>query len=134
SQIVSALLVSIACVTAPGWLGGRAPDDDPAARARLRKWSFVIAVLVYAQVVFGALLRHTYSSLGPRGHFLLAFAVVACVVWLLKEVWEHHASERSLLAATMLLAVLVALQLVMGVEAWLLRFQAASRASLVWSK
>src|SRR5947207_6859 len=44
SQVVAALLVSIACFTAPGWSGGRETPDDPAARTRVRKWSLVIAV------------------------------------------------------------------------------------------
>ena len=38
------------------------------------------------------------------------------------------------MASATLLSVFVGLQLVMGVEAWLLRFQAASPASQVWIK
>lgn len=133
SQIVSALLVSIACFTAPSW-GSSATPTDPSARSRLRTASVVIAALVYVQVVFGALLRHTYSSLGPRGHFLIAFAVVAAVVWLVKEVWERHREERALVVAGTLLAAFVTLQITVGIETWLLRFQAASPASQVWIK
>jgi heme A synthase len=135
SQIVSALLVSIACVTAPGWSSNADPNDDPQARRRLWKMALVITVLVYIQVLFGAILRHTHSlSLGSRGHILLAFAIVASVVWLAKEVREHYASERTLVVAATILAGLVGVQIMMGIEAWMLRWQPASPASQVWIK
>jgi cytochrome c oxidase assembly protein subunit 15 len=133
AQLVFALMVSVACFTSRGWTVGRLSNDDPAAVRRLRRAAVLTVVLVYLQIIFGAVLRHTYSRLGPRGHFLIAFAVVAAVVWLVKEVWERHAHDRALTVPATLLAALVTAQVMMGVEAWLIRFFAAdlSRQILV---
>lgn len=133
AQLVFALMVSVACFTSRGWtlggVGGRRSDV-----ARLRRWALAVVALVYVQIVFGALLRHTYSSLGPRGHFLVGFAVVAAAAWLLKEVWERHARDRALTVPATALAALVAVQVMMGVEAWLIRYFAAGAARQVLTR
>lgn len=134
AQLVAALLVSIACVTSPGWSSHVSGNTDSKKIVQLRIVSLTLAVLIYGQIVFGAVLRHTYSLLGSRGHLLTAFAVVAGVVWLLRETWEHHSQERGLTIPAIVLSVLVVVQLVMGVEAWLLRLMAVSPANQVWIK
>src|SRR6516162_1994804 len=73
-QLVFALLVSVALVTSRGWAGaGDEPREAPGRR--LRNWSLFTAGLIYVQLVFGAVVRHTDSPLGRRGHLLVAFAV-----------------------------------------------------------
>ncbi len=134
AQLVAATLVSIACVTAPAWSRPRLKQEDTKSAARLRNAALASAVLIYGQVVFGAVLRHTYSPFGQRGHLLLAFAIVAAVVWLLKETREHMWQERGLVVAATLLAVLVGVQLLMGVEAWMLRFEASTPARQMWTR
>jgi heme a synthase len=124
AQFVFALMVSVACFTSRGWSKGRL-NTTPINVARLRRLTIFIVGLVYLQIVFGALLRHTYSQLGPRGHLLVAFAVVAAVAWLAKEVWERHSGDGALSVSMAILAVLVALQVMLGVEAWLMRIFAA---------
>jgi hypothetical protein len=76
---------------------------------------------VFLQIVFGAILRHTYSTLGQRGHLLTAFGVVAGVAYLLREAFERPARELHLLGPVALLAALVTFQLLLGVEAWMAR-------------
>jgi cytochrome c oxidase assembly protein subunit 15 len=122
AQFVFALTVVLAVVTGRGWLAGLAPGTVPLAAPRLRKATLLLVGLVYLQIVFGALLRHVYSAFGPRGHLLTAFAVVAAASWVVKEVWEQHRRERSLRIPALILAGLVGLQLMMGVEAWMLRY------------
>jgi cytochrome c oxidase assembly protein subunit 15 len=121
AQLVFALLLSLALFTSSDW---RAPADatSVAATAKVRHWSILTACLVFLQIIFGGFLRHTYSPLGQRGHLMVAFAVVAVVVWLLRIVVDQHALDRKLLRATVLLAVLVAFQVLLGVEAWLSRY------------
>lgn len=128
AQIVFALLVSVAVFTSQCWAPTStssfcaAPTDAHA----LRRWSLVTTALIYLQIIFGAFVRHTYSTLGQRGHLLIAFAVVGAVAWLLKEVWERRRDDRILRSAAITLAVLVGVQLLMGVEAWMIRSEAAS--------
>jgi heme A synthase len=86
-----------------------------------RRLALAFAVLVYAQIAFGALVRHLTSRPAQRAHVLFAFVVVAAAVWLLRAVWEQRA-DRPLRRTAVLLAVLLVLQLGLGVEAWVGRF------------
>lgn len=119
AQLVFALLVSLALVTARGW---SAPA--PLADLALRRWTLLTACLVYLQVMLGALVRHTDSWTGPRLHLLAAFAVLGAVLRMAHLVYDAHPRSRALVAATALLAGLLVLQLGLGVEAWLARFPA----------
>jgi heme a synthase len=119
AQLVFSLLAALALVTSPRWVNGT-PRLMHKSNGRIQTWSLGTAASLYAQIILGAVLRHTHSPIGQRGHLLVAFASVAAVVWLLKLALEEH--ERTVIGPVVLLAVLVAVQILLGVEAWLLRF------------
>jgi len=119
AQLVIAALVSVALFTSRGWTNERA--DIPASSA-LRRWSFLTALLVYAQLVLGGVLRHTAFMLGSRLHLLGAFVVVGAVLWLVKLAWEDERRAR-LAFSLKVLAGLVGFQILLGIEAWLTRAQ-----------
>ena len=125
AQLVFALLVSLAVFTSQGWATAKAPFSS-----RLRRWSLLTTIVVYTQLVLGGFVRHTSSGLGQRGHLLIAFAVVASVVWLLKIISESQALGGRLTFAASLLAGLVILQIVLGVEAWMIKFSGGMVADL----
>ncbi len=83
------------------------------------------AGLIYVQIVFGSLVRHTYSSVGPRAHVLVAFCVAIVVAWLTREAWDRDRSEKRLRASVAVLAALTAAQILLGTEAWMLRYTGA---------
>jgi heme a synthase len=119
AQIVFALLAALAVVTSPRWVGGaKRPAEDYATQ--LTRWTMLTAGLLYLQIVLGAVLRHLNSPLGQRGHLLIAFVAVAAVVWLMKLALDDP--ERAVVVPALVLAGLVAVQVLLGVEAWLLRF------------
>src|SRR5216684_1365783 len=124
AQIVFGLLVSLAVLTS-----GNRPAEVPSTRLqRIRRLSVATSILVYVQIVFGALFRHTFSSLGQRGHLLTAFAVVATTVWLVREVIDLPIRDKRILIPTLCLTALVAVQLFLGVEAWMVRMTAVDVA------
>jgi cytochrome c oxidase assembly protein subunit 15 len=125
AQLVFGLTMVLAVVTSRGWLAAFDAGTTPVAGLALRQATLVLVGLVYLQIVFGAVLRHTYAAIGPRGHLLIAFAVVGGTAWVVKEVWEHHRGERALWRPAHMLAMLVCLQLLFGVEAWMMRYSAA---------
>jgi heme A synthase len=84
-------------------------------------------VLVYCQLVLGAVIRHTSSPLAQRGHLLAAFGVVASVSSL---IWLTGARDSAMRGSAMFLAALVAVQILLGVEAWLIRFAAGPYGDL----
>jgi heme A synthase len=125
AQLAFATLVSVAVVTSPGW-------QREAARgfAGLRGPAILVTLAVYGQIVFGAIVRHLMDRMAQRLHVLFAFAVVAGVLWVFLRVRERR-DERGLVRFTWLLAGLVAIQVMLGVEAWMNRFGAGLPAEVV---
>jgi cytochrome c oxidase assembly protein subunit 15 len=118
AQVVFALLVGLAAVTSPRWaLGSARPESH-----HMQRWSLVVVSLLFVQIVLGVFLRHTFSPVSQRGHLLVSFAVVAAVVWLVKLAVEE--GDRTLLLPLLFLGGLIVVQVLLGVEAWLLRFRA----------
>ena len=59
---------------------------------------------------------------------LTAFAVVAATAWLVKEAFDLEVKDKRLMAPIICLATLVAIQLFLGVEAWMVRMTAVDVA------
>jgi heme a synthase len=119
AQLVFALLVAVAYLTSS------AGDDafaGIAVDARLSWLAALMASLIYAQVVLGAVVRHTDSVIGPRAHLLVAFAVVAGVAAAAWAYWNSSTRDARLARPLAVLIILSALQLFLGVEAWLSKF------------
>lgn len=116
AQIVFGLLVGLAVFTSRGWCAAPAADS-PA----LRRWSLAAAGLIYLQIVFGAWIRHTGSPFGQRLHVLLAFGVVAAATGLLCVIFTQQPRDRRLTGPATLLAALLMLQIMLGLEAWIMR-------------
>src|SRR5262249_39955527 len=118
AQIVLALLVSLAVSTSRGWRVGVPSSWPPAFKTHVWFWSVGTASVVYLQVVFGVVLRHdAQPALAQRGHFLVAFLVVAAVAWLLKlVVHDSPVRDRSLTVLVYHLAGLVIVQILLGIE------------------
>ena len=129
AQVISALLVSLAVATAPGWVVAYAAPT-PAAGA-LRRWTLLVVALVVGQLVLGALVRHTHSPVWGRGHLLVAFAVVAAVVVLVLRVYAGEGRHGPAARTAVLLAALVAVQVCLGVEAWMIKFSSGELPELV---
>jgi cytochrome c oxidase assembly protein subunit 15 len=123
AQLVFALLVGVAYLTSPVWKNGYGnelpgiPTDN-----RLRRLGLLTAGLVYLQIVFGAVVRHTDAVIGPRIHLLLAFGVVASAATLGAVYWISASRDARLARLLGILVSLVAVQLLLGVEAWLSKF------------
>ncbi len=83
-----------------------------------RAWSLTAIAAIYAQIVAGAVLRHTASPLGPRLHLLLAFVGVVAIVITCAQLWRANNARGWVVTS---LAIVVG-QLLLGVESWLVRF------------
>jgi heme A synthase len=114
-QLVFALLVSVAICTSRHWVDTVTPVAAPGVATAL-------TVLLVLQLILGAFIRHKESALAQRGHFLTAFAITFAVAWLVKITWDQQSADRNLAVAVRFLAVLLGCQLMLGVEAWFVRF------------
>jgi cytochrome c oxidase assembly protein subunit 15 len=115
AQLVFATLVAVAVLCSRAWSQG------PAAPAALRSASRWLCLLVFTQIVFGAVLRHLLDPVAQRLHVLLAFAVVVAALLLVRRLMAEDVGSGTRRIGTVLAALLV-LQPILGVEAWVRRF------------
>jgi heme A synthase len=117
SQVVLALAVATVIALRPR---SPAPADDRMQRetAALR-WTAITAVLVFGQIIAGAMMRHTSWPVGPRLHLLLAFVVVAAIIAMNRHLADAPRTVRGIAG---LLYVAIGLQLLLGVEAWVHKY------------
>ena len=127
AQLVFATLVAVAVLSSRAW-----NTSTTAAPSSTRAASLGLCVLVYAQVVFGAVLRHLTDPVAQRLHILLAFAVVLGVFGLVRQLATEN-TDRAARAIGWVLAGLVLVQPILGVEAWMRRFGTGELPELVQS-
>jgi heme A synthase len=118
AQIVFSLVVLLALFCA------RPPRTALARRAfGPAGWlSLALVVVLLGQLVLGVLVRHLPTPLAQRLHMLTAFLVVAVAVGLLRAGFTNPLTRPRVAAAGWLLGLLIAVQLVLGVEAWMGKF------------
>jgi cytochrome c oxidase assembly protein subunit 15 len=119
AQVVFSLLVGLALMTSRRFASVGLPV---AGAPRLRKLSLLLVGVVLLQLVWGAVLRHRHTALSQRMHLLTAFAVVAVAAWLGRALRESAGSRRVLGGAWGVLAILLTLQVMLGIEAWLEKY------------
>jgi heme A synthase len=118
AQVVFCLLVALAVLT-----GRPVTTDLPeSSRRTLGRLSLALVGLLFVQLVWGAMVRHTPTPLNQRLHLLTAFLAVAAAVWLLRVGFTTPAARPRIALTGWLLGVLIALQVTLGVEAWMGKF------------
>jgi heme a synthase len=110
AHIVFATLAATALVTSARWTAA-----GDASSVQVRRLSLAVVILLFLQVVLGGLIRHHGTLLAARIHLLGAFAVTAALIWLIRLSWN----ETTLRAPARIVAVLLTLQIMFGVEAWM---------------
>ncbi len=135
AQIFFSLTVTLAVVTAPGWMGASDPVPAPGAAAT-RLLALVTALAVYAQVLLGAIVRHTGAGLAipdfplafgrlvpplstplvlyQFAHRAFALVVTALIVTTSLRVLRRHGDQPALVRPAILLVVLVGWQIFLG--------------------
>ena len=113
------------CLLLATWTVARPVRELPAdERDRVGTLSLVLPGLVFGQLVWGVLVRHTGGGLVQRFHLLTAFLVVGLGVWLAVRVRATSAGRRHLGGAAVHLLGLLAVQVTLGVDAWMGKFAA----------
>jgi heme a synthase len=139
AEIFFCLTIAIALFTSPGWIEGydmpetlSVPGQNPA----LRRLATTTTVLIYAQILVGATMRHTGAGLAipdfplmfgrlvpdhwdPKiaihfAHRVGAVIVTLAIVATARDVWYHHRRRRELTRPAALLLVLAVVQVTLG--------------------
>jgi cytochrome c oxidase assembly protein subunit 15 len=141
AELFLCMTVAIALFTSPRWRAHAAPVDDQ----RLRRMATITTLVVYAQILVGATMRHTgaglaipdfplmFDHLVPNhwsariavhfGHRLGAAIVAGTVVATVVEIWRHHRHRTELAVPARLLALILVTQFMLGGAAVLSRLQ-----------
>jgi cytochrome c oxidase assembly protein subunit 15 len=121
AQAFFALLVSIAFFTSPE-TPENAAEGPVEHLGRLRRLCVLTSVLIYVQVVFGAILRHTGARLDA--HLVFGALVAIHVIVLNMHVWRNLFEKGALVRPIMLLSGLLIAQLSLGLGAYLVKYTA----------
>lgn len=119
AQAFFALTASLAFFTSREW--SEAPQRLQGTDAgRLRTLALLTTSVIYLQLMFGAVLRHTGA--GVSLHLLCAGVVAIQVLCLAVLILKTYADQPRLVRPVLLLSTLLILQLVVGVGAYLGKF------------
>lgn len=126
AQLALATLVSVAVLLSAAW---HTPLPAGASRST-RRLALLLCVLVYTQIVFGAIVRHLFDPVAQRLHVILAFLVVALAVWVVRGLGEAR-RDPAISRVSALFLILLLLQPILGIEAWIQRFARSPLPELV---
>jgi heme a synthase len=132
AEIFFCMTVAIALFTSPSWLDATAAVDD----SMLRRVATTTTLAIYAQILVGAVMRHSDAGLAipdfpwmfghvipdhwdPKiavhfAHRVGALLVVLGVSATSAHIWYHHRGRRELTRPAMLILLLVAAQVTLG--------------------
>jgi heme a synthase len=119
AQAFFALAVSLALFTSNEW-SRELPKTEAPDAARLQRLSLITTGLIYLQIVFGAVLRHTGALL--EAHLIFAALVALRVMLLGARILKRHGQVSALLGPIILLSALLFAQLALGLGAYLGKF------------
>lgn len=126
AQLFFCTMVSLSVFTSPGWEEPR-PTIEEKAGPSLRLLFVASAAVILVQLVLGATLRHsaTWDKYLPVGllitHVAGAFAVTLLLGGSIITTLKRHAGENYLTRPAQVAALLLFLQLCLGVTAYLVR-------------
>ena len=128
AQAFFALLCGICWFTSRDWFENQDQSDtivDKVSAKKLRRLSLITTCLIYVQLIFGAILRHTGNRLDA--HLLFAFLVTLHIFFLARRFFSMSAdTEKIGQSLPLLLLGLLAVQLMLGTGAYIMKLTALS--------
>lgn len=118
AQSFFAVIVSIAVFTSKGWFT-HGQGREEAGSPGLRRLTAVTVAVILVQLVLGAGFRHQAFGIIP--HIAGAAGVTVMVVWVCVAVFKRHVDNDYLRRPALTLMVLLTVQVILGVSAYLAR-------------
>ena len=118
AQLFFALTICLAVFTSAAWR----QEAPPTLRdgGRLRRLCAVTTALIYAQIIFGAVLRHTGERLDA--HLLFAALVAVHVFLVMIRIHGNHRGIATVARPALFLFVLLWAQIFLGIASYLAKF------------
>jgi len=124
-QVTFALLAAVVVLAAAPRIGSEIDDRT------LAKLSVTLVALVLAQLVWGVWMRHLGSTTAQRLHLFTAFLVFGIGTILAMRIFNGGASLQSLRYSAIQLLGIFAVQIYLGIEAYLGKFAVTGSAALL---
>ena len=131
AQAFFAFLCGICWFTSRNWYKSHEQDSSQIVSdsdKKLRRLSLITTVLIFVQLIFGAILRHTGNRLDA--HLLFAFLVLLHIFLLIRRFFSmcesNHRISKSL---PLILLGLLGVQLILGFGAFILRLTAVGETT-----
>ena len=121
AQAFFALIASISLFTSAEWRAGQSGLSAGDTK-KAQQLGLLTVGLIYAQLILGALFRHTGTGLSL--HILGAVAVFILTFLLLDHVRHYHATQRPLLRSGVILRRLLLLQVGLGLFTYVMKYVA----------
>lgn len=121
AQIFFALVIGMALFTSESWLGRRYGSFESRHVPKLRRLALLTVVIIYVQIILGALLRHPGTGIDTTlvaVHFAGALVASAAILFLHREIRRHHTGTRIVHPAARLLLGVLIIQFALGVTAY----------------
>lgn len=118
AQLFFALTICLAVFTSRNWQQTVAPVLHD--RGRLRRLCTITMILIYAQILFGAVLRHTGERLDA--HLFFALLVAIHVILVMVRISRQHAAIPAVSRAALCLFILLWVQVLLGAVSYLTKF------------
>lgn len=127
-QVTFCVLVAVVVFCAPR------PNRDalpPEERRGITGLSWWLVGLLLMQLVWAVMVRHQGTALGQRLHILTAFLVTGVIIWLVMRIMAGVQSRTVLRGAAIHLTGILAVQVLLGVEAYMGKFAAVGPQATV---
>ncbi len=137
AQTLFCVLAAMALFTSRSWRREPVASLPTGSAPRLKALSIALLASLYVQLVLGAAFRHVWTKWGPNAahrwtasdivwtflapHVLNALLVIALIVVTTMQVFRHAGESRELRRPAIALHVLLLVQLLLGVLAYLTR-------------
>jgi cytochrome c oxidase assembly protein subunit 15 len=126
AQAFFALLCGICWFTSRDWIENQDQSEritDNVSAKKLQRLSLITTCLIYVQLIFGAILRHTGNRLDA--HLLFAFLVTLHIFLLIRRFFSMNESTQKIgQSLPLLLLGLLAVQLILGLGAYITKLTA----------
>lgn len=120
-QTFFCILVALSVTSQKNWRWDEVKVEEECMSPSLRQFAVIVTGTIFVQLIFGALYRH--KGVGIMPHAVGAIVVSVLALWMTVRIFSRFLKEISLTRGARLLMALIAVQIFLGIVAYVLNVQ-----------